>query len=113
MSGGDACLRRRCASAATAAWRRWRVRAQGHTVSPNTVRKLLPQLGYSRQANRKANDGRHHADRDAQFEHINTQVRAFQASDQPVISADTKKIRGVHLTARGQCDGGGPDQRAR
>jgi Rhodopirellula transposase DDE domain len=26
---------------------------QGHTVSPNTVRKLLPQLGYSRQANRK------------------------------------------------------------
>ena len=31
------------------------LRAQGHTVSPNTVRKLLPQLGYSRQANRKAN----------------------------------------------------------
>src|SRR3954454_1462027 len=29
------------------------LRAQGHTVSPNTVRKLLPQLGYSRQANRK------------------------------------------------------------
>jgi hypothetical protein len=46
------------------------------------VRKLLPQLGYSRQANRKANDGRHHADRDAQFEHINTQVRASQANDQ-------------------------------
>ena len=29
------------------------LRAQGHTVSPNTVRKLLSQLGYSRQANRK------------------------------------------------------------
>jgi hypothetical protein len=67
------------------------LRAQGHTVSPNTVRKLLPQLGYSRQANRKANDGRQHADRDAQFEHINAQVRAFQADDQPVISVDTKK----------------------
>src|SRR3712207_914595 len=39
------------------------LQAQGHTVSPNTVRKLLPQLGYSRQANRKANDGRQHADR--------------------------------------------------
>ena len=50
------------------------LRAQGHTVSPNTVRKLLPQLGYSRQANRKANDGRQHADRDAQFEHINAQL---------------------------------------
>jgi len=67
------------------------LRAQGHTVSPNTVRKLLPELGYSRQANRKANDGRQHADRDAQFEHINAQVRAFQAEDQPVISVDTKK----------------------
>src|SRR3954468_12579427 len=67
------------------------LRAQGHTVSPNTVRKLLHQIGYSRQANRKANDGRQHADRDAQFEHINTQVLAFQAADQPVISVDTKK----------------------
>jgi hypothetical protein len=67
------------------------LQAQGHAISPNTVRKLLPQLGYSRQANRKANDGRQHADRDAQFEHINAQARAFQADDQPVISVDTKK----------------------
>src|SRR5918993_976606 len=62
----------------------------GHAVSPNTVRKLLHQLGYGRRANRKANDGRQHADRDAQFEHINTQVLAFQADDQPVISFDNK-----------------------
>jgi len=27
------------------------------------VRKLLHQLGYGRRANRKANDGRQHADR--------------------------------------------------
>jgi hypothetical protein len=67
------------------------LQAQGHTVSPNTVRKLLHQLGYSRQANRKANDGCQHAERDAQFEHINAQVGAFQADDQPVISVDTKK----------------------
>jgi hypothetical protein len=63
----------------------------GHAVSPNTVRKLLSQLGYGRRANRKANDGRQHADRDAQFEHINARVLAFQAEDQPVISVDTKK----------------------
>src|ERR671912_228682 len=62
----------------------------GHAVSPNTVRQLLHQLGYGRRANRKANDGRQHADRDAQFEHINTQVLAFQADDQPVISFDNK-----------------------
>src|SRR4051794_4687278 len=53
----------------------------GHAVSPNTVRQLLHQLGYGRQANRKANDGRQHTDRDAQFEHINAQVLAFQAED--------------------------------
>lgn len=77
------------------------LRAQGHTISPNTVRKLLHQLGYSRQANRKANDGRQHADRDAQFEHINAQVGAFQADDQPVISVDTKKKELVGNYANG------------
>ena len=41
----------------------------GHAVSPNTVRN---QLGYGRRANRKANG--QHADRDAQFEHINAQL---------------------------------------
>jgi DDE family transposase len=63
----------------------------GHAVSPNTVRQLLHQLGYGRRANRKANDGRQHADRDAQFEHINARVLTFQAENQPVISVDTKK----------------------
>jgi hypothetical protein len=67
------------------------LQALGHTVSPNTVRKLLHQLGYSRQANRKANEGRQHVDRDAQFEHINAQVLTFHADGQPVISVDTKK----------------------
>src|ERR687889_1752189 len=78
------------------------LRAQGHTLSPNTVRKLLHQLGYCRRTNRKANDGRQHADRDAQFEHINTQVLAFQAEDQPAISVDTKKKElGGNFTNKG------------
>jgi len=63
----------------------------GHSVSPNTVRKLLVEIGYSRQVNRKANDGSGHADRDAQFEHINRRVGEFQAAGQPVVSVDTKK----------------------
>ncbi len=50
------------------------LRRMSHTLSPNTVRKLLHQLGYGRRANRKANDGHQHADRDAQFEHINAQL---------------------------------------
>jgi hypothetical protein len=67
------------------------LRAMGHTVSANTVRRLLRHLGFSRQGNAKANEGRGHPDRDAQFNHINARVLEFQAADQPVISVDTKK----------------------
>ena len=63
----------------------------GHRISANSVRRLLPALGYSRQSNRKADEGSKHPDRDAQFEHINAKVIAAQAADQPVISVDTKK----------------------
>ena len=67
------------------------LRALGHQVSASTVSRLLPQLGFSRQGNRKADEGRNHPDRDAQFEHINAKVLAAQAAGQPVISVDTKK----------------------
>lgn len=65
--------------------------AAGHPVGRQTVSELLGQWGYSVQANRKTREGGAHADRDAQFEHINRQVRAHQARGQPVISVDTKK----------------------
>ena len=67
------------------------LRAMGHQISPNTVRKLLRELCYSRQVNRKAEEGRQSPDRDAQFEHINDRVQSFQAAGKPVISVDTKK----------------------
>src|ERR1700680_3919484 len=57
----------------------------------NSVRKLLTEIGFSRQANRKADEGSSHPDRNAQFEYINAQVLAAQAAGQPVISVDTKK----------------------
>jgi Rhodopirellula transposase DDE domain len=63
----------------------------GHSVSPNSVRKLLTEIGFSRQANRKADEGSRHPDRNAQFEYINAAVLAAQAAGQPVISVDTKK----------------------
>jgi hypothetical protein len=65
--------------------------AMGHPISADTVRKELVKLGFSRQLNRKANEGSKHPDRNAQFEHINTKVAAAQAAGQPVISVDTKK----------------------
>ena len=57
----------------------------------NTVRKLLTGLGFSRQSNRKADEGSHHADRDAQFDHINAKVLAARAAGQPVISVGARK----------------------
>jgi hypothetical protein len=67
------------------------LRRMGHKVSATSVKRLLPKLGFSRQSNRKADEGSHHPDRNAQFEHINTKVLAAQAAGQPVISVDTKK----------------------
>jgi Rhodopirellula transposase DDE domain len=63
----------------------------GHPISADTVRKELVKLGFSRQSNRKADEGSKHPDRNAQFEHINAKVVAAQAARQPVISVDTKK----------------------
>jgi len=67
------------------------LRKQGHQVSHQLVSELLHLLGYSLQANRKTHEGGEHPDRDAQFEHINTQAKAFLAEREPVISVDAKK----------------------
>jgi hypothetical protein len=67
------------------------LRRQGHAVSHQTVAALLDDLGYSLQANRKTREGRDHPDRDAQFEYINRQVRAWQKRGQPAVSVDAKK----------------------
>jgi len=64
---------------------------QGHHVSHDTVARLLAALHYSLQANRKTKEGCTHPDRDAQFEHITAQVRAFQRRGHPVVSVDAKK----------------------
>jgi len=80
--------------------------AMGHPISANTVRKELVKLGFSRQSNRKADEGSKHPDRNAQFEYINAKVVAAQAQDQPVISVDTKKKELV-----GNYKNGGTDYR--
>ena len=76
----------------------------GHTVCPNTIRKLLPSLGFSRQLNRKADEGSRHPDRNAQFEDINARVMAAQAAGQPVVSVDTKKKELVGAFKNGGAD---------
>ena len=67
------------------------LRGLGHEVSYRTVARLLHELGYSLQANRKTKEGRQHPDRDAQFRHINEKVTAAIEASEPAISIDTKK----------------------
>ena len=67
------------------------LRRQGFEVGPRTVAKELKAQNFSLQSNRKTREGASHPDRDAQFAHINEQVRAFQKRRRPVISVDTKK----------------------
>jgi hypothetical protein len=64
---------------------------QGYRLSHQKVSELLRDADYSLQANRKTREGNGHPDRNAQFEHIAAQTRAFQQRGQPVISVDTKK----------------------
>jgi hypothetical protein len=80
--------------------------ATGHPISADTVSKELEKLGFSRQFNRKTNEGSRHPDRNAQFEHINKKVSVAQAAGQPVISVDTKKKELV-----GNYKNGGSDYR--
>jgi hypothetical protein len=67
------------------------LRARGHAVSHQTVGRLLHQLQFSLQADRKTHEGADHPDRDAQFHYIARRVREFQRRGQPAISVDTKK----------------------
>ncbi|MBV8609425.1 MAG: ISAzo13 family transposase [Singulisphaera sp.] len=81
-------LRWTCKSAAKLAAE---LRARGHAASERSVNRLLHGLGYSLQSNRKTIEGKGHPDRDAQFQHINRRVKAFQRQGQPVVSVDAKK----------------------
>src|SRR6185437_14125438 len=67
------------------------LRDQGYRVSATSVRRLLVQMGYSLQANRKTREGRQHPDRDGQFRHIEQRVRSRKRCREPAISVDTKK----------------------
>lgn len=67
------------------------LRKQGHAVSHMTVDRLLHEMNYSLQSNRKVEEGKQSPDRDAQFRFISRKVRSFHRRGQPVISIDAKK----------------------
>ena len=68
------------------------LRERGFTAGRTLVGRLLKdELEFNLQANAKVLEGSRHPDRNAQFEHIAAQNKAFRADNQPVISVDAKK----------------------
>ena len=67
------------------------LKKNSYNVSHVVIAKILKDLGYSLQANKKTHEGSKNPDRNAQFEHIDEQAKAFIRTEQPVISVDTKK----------------------
>ena len=65
--------------------------AQGHRCSDSTVLRMLKRAGYTQQSNSRAQEGRRHPERDAQFRYIAAQAREHLDAGQPVISVDSKK----------------------
>ena len=61
------------------------------TCQPPIHPQALKAVGYSWRFNKKTHEGSKNPDRNAQFEYIDEQAKAFIRVQQPVISIDTKK----------------------
>src|SRR5450755_3892967 len=77
-------------------WVRSRLRALSKQLDrracPTTIGRLLRDQKYGLRSHRKVlHTGKHHAERNRQFEHIGEQRQAFRQSGDPRISVDTKK----------------------
>ena len=69
----------------------WQLAQLGLRVCPNTVRRLLDEVGYALHANRKSLCAKTSPFRDQQFGLLNHQRQEFTLSGYPIISVDTKK----------------------
>jgi len=65
--------------------------AKGHRIQKSALAEILHELGFSLRANKKTIEGPSHADRDAQFAHINRKCQEFEQKGNPTISVDCKK----------------------
>jgi len=63
----------------------------GIPVCPNTVARLLDQMGYSLRVNHKQISTSHSPHRNLQFEYLADLRHHFQRRHLPIISVDTKK----------------------
>jgi len=67
------------------------LKSLGIEVCPNTVAKILKQLGFSLRVNHKKLSRRSDPDRDEQFLYIAKLRERFTSTGQPILSIDTKK----------------------
>lgn len=67
------------------------LRGKGYSVSRQSVARILREMEYSLQGNRKTKEGKDHPDRDKQFRFISKICNQFLSKGDPVISVDTKK----------------------
>jgi hypothetical protein len=67
------------------------LKRMGLSVCPNTVRRLLEELGYALHVNRKSLSGPQSPERDHQFRYLQFQRQEFSREALPIISVDTKK----------------------
>jgi len=65
--------------------------AKGHRIQKSALAEILHELGFSLRANKKTIEGPSHADRDAQFAHMNRKCQEFEQKGNPTISVDCKK----------------------
>ena len=65
--------------------------SQGYFISEDTVGRIIKQLDYSLQSNRKSKEGGSSQERDSQFRYINKMVKRCIKQKIPVISVDMKK----------------------
>lgn len=72
-------------------WITQQLQSKGHKISNRSVNRMLHDLEYSLQANKKTQEGTNHPDRNAQFEYIYNKIKDFQKNKAPVISVDAKK----------------------
>lgn len=60
-------------------------------VSHTTIGRLLRDMGYGLQANRKELSGDPHPEREVQFAYLEQQIERFKQAGWPIISVDSKK----------------------
>jgi len=67
------------------------LKEKGYSAGRQSVARILHEMEFSLQGNRKTKEGKDHPDRDKQFRFISRICKNFLSKGDPVISVDTKK----------------------